>query len=176
MFANGDKKGHVTRCLTLLFSDRICLLSLLDSLTPKTYPWEIFSNNSDRKAEILGGWSSSWAFKFTPSWALECLRVNCYIFCYILYSKFRIWKLTTHLFMTGKLEANRCNRNTSVNTLQKYFCEQNHRESAGNLLPREFSVIPVFCNRKTSVKTLQRYFCKQNNRESAGNCCPENSL
>ena len=159
----------------LAFSDRICLLSLLDSLTPKTYPWEIFSNNSDRKAEVLGGWSSSWAFKFTPSWALECLRVNCYIFCYILHSKFRIWKLTTHLFMTGKLEANRCNRNICKHITEIFLWTESQRK-CWQLLPREFSVIPVFCNRKTSINTLQRYFCKQNNRESAGNCCPENSL
>ena len=35
--------------------DRIFSLSPLDSLTPKTYPWEIFSKNSDRKAKIQGG-------------------------------------------------------------------------------------------------------------------------
>ena len=35
--------------------DRIFSLSPLDSLTPKTYPWEIFSKNSDGKAEIQGG-------------------------------------------------------------------------------------------------------------------------
>ena len=36
--------------------DRIFSLSPLDSLTPKTYPWEIFSKNSDGKAKIQGGW------------------------------------------------------------------------------------------------------------------------
>ena len=35
--------------------DRIFSLSPLDSLTPKTYPWEIFSKNSDGKAKIQGG-------------------------------------------------------------------------------------------------------------------------
>ena len=35
--------------------DRIFSLSALDSLTPKTYPWEIFSKNSDGKAKIQGG-------------------------------------------------------------------------------------------------------------------------
>ena len=34
--------------------DRIFLLSPLDSLTQKTYPWEIFSKNSDGKAKIQG--------------------------------------------------------------------------------------------------------------------------
>ena len=34
--------------------DRIFSLSPLDSLTPKTYPWEIFSENSDGKAKIQG--------------------------------------------------------------------------------------------------------------------------
>ena len=36
-------------------NDRIFSLSRLDSLTPKTYPWEIFSKNSDGKAKIQGG-------------------------------------------------------------------------------------------------------------------------
>ena len=36
--------------------DRIFSLSPLDFLTPKTYPWEIFSKNSDGKAKIQGGW------------------------------------------------------------------------------------------------------------------------
>ena len=35
--------------------DRIFSLSPLDSLTPKTYPWEIFLKNSDGKAKIQGG-------------------------------------------------------------------------------------------------------------------------
>ena len=35
--------------------DRIFSLSPLDSLTQKTYPWEIFSKNSDGKAKIQGG-------------------------------------------------------------------------------------------------------------------------
>ena len=35
--------------------DRIFLLSPLDSLTPKTYPWEIFLKNSNGKAKIQGG-------------------------------------------------------------------------------------------------------------------------
>ena len=35
--------------------DRIFSLSPLDSLTPKTYLWEIFSKNSDGKAKIQGG-------------------------------------------------------------------------------------------------------------------------
>ena len=35
--------------------DRIFSLSPLDSLTPKTYPWEIFSKNSDGKTKIQGG-------------------------------------------------------------------------------------------------------------------------
>ena len=35
--------------------DRIISLSPLDSLTPNTYPWEIFSKNSDGKAKIQGG-------------------------------------------------------------------------------------------------------------------------
>ena len=34
--------------------DRIFSLSPLDSLTPKTYPWEIFSKLSDGKAKIQG--------------------------------------------------------------------------------------------------------------------------
>ena len=34
--------------------DRIFSLSPLDSLTPKTYPWEIFSKKSDGKAKIQG--------------------------------------------------------------------------------------------------------------------------
>ena len=38
--------------------DRIFSLSPLDSLTPKTYPWEIFLKNSDGKTKIQnpGGW------------------------------------------------------------------------------------------------------------------------
>ena len=39
--------------------DRIFSLSPLDSLTPKTYPWEIFSKNSDGKAKIQGGVAST---------------------------------------------------------------------------------------------------------------------
>ena len=35
--------------------DRIFSLSPLDSLTPKTYPWEIFLKNSDGKTKIQGG-------------------------------------------------------------------------------------------------------------------------
>ena len=35
--------------------DRIFSLSPLDYLTPKTYPWENFSKNSDGKAKIQGG-------------------------------------------------------------------------------------------------------------------------
>ena len=35
--------------------DRIFSLSPLDSLTPKTYPWEIYFLNSDGKAKIQGG-------------------------------------------------------------------------------------------------------------------------
>ena len=35
--------------------NRIFSLSPLDSLTPKTYPWEIFSKNSDGNAKIQGG-------------------------------------------------------------------------------------------------------------------------
>ena len=43
--------------------DRIFSLSPLDSLTPKTYPREIFSKNSDRKAKIQGGGiHPPWAF------------------------------------------------------------------------------------------------------------------
>ena len=34
--------------------DRIFSLSPLDSLTPKTYPWEIFLKNSDGKTKIQG--------------------------------------------------------------------------------------------------------------------------
>ena len=45
--------------------DRIFSLSPLDSLTPKTYPWEIFSKNSDGKAKIQGGVVS------TPLWAFS---------------------------------------------------------------------------------------------------------
>ena len=56
--------------------DRIFSLSPLDSLTPKTYPWEIFSKNSDGKAKIQGGGC------INPPWASEGgfllghLRVN----------------------------------------------------------------------------------------------------
>ena len=46
--------------------DRIFSLSPLDSLTPKTYPWEIFSKNSDGKAKIQGGW-----YPPPPPWASE---------------------------------------------------------------------------------------------------------
>ena len=35
--------------------DGIFSLSPLDSLTPKTYPWEIFPKNSDGKTKIQGG-------------------------------------------------------------------------------------------------------------------------
>ena len=44
--------------------DRIFSLSPLDFLTPKTYPWEIFSKNSDGKAKIQGGVciNPPWAF------------------------------------------------------------------------------------------------------------------
>mgnify|MGYP003492556403 FL=1 len=45
--------------------DRIFSLSPLDSLTPKTYPWEIFSKNSDGKTKIQGGVVP------TPPWASE---------------------------------------------------------------------------------------------------------
>ena len=53
--------------------DRIFSLSPLDSLTPKTYPWEIFSKNSDGKTKIQGGGTHPpWASKggFLP-WASE---------------------------------------------------------------------------------------------------------
>ena len=36
--------------------DKKFSLSPLDSLTPKTYPWEIFLKNSDGKTKIQGGW------------------------------------------------------------------------------------------------------------------------
>ena len=36
--------------------DRIFSLSPLDSLTPKTYPWEIFSKNIVREGKNPGGW------------------------------------------------------------------------------------------------------------------------
>ena len=36
--------------------DGIFSLSPLDSLTPKTYPWEIFPKNSHGKTKIQGGW------------------------------------------------------------------------------------------------------------------------
>ena len=48
--------------------DRIFSLSPLDSLTPKTYPWEIFLKNSDGKTKIQGGvvppgpWASEGGF------------------------------------------------------------------------------------------------------------------
>ena len=42
--------------------DRICSLSPLVSLTPKTYPWEIFSKNSGGKAKIQGVVPTPWAF------------------------------------------------------------------------------------------------------------------
>ena len=46
--------------------DRIFSLSPLDSLTPKTYSWEIFSKTSDGKAKIQGGVVST-----PPPWASE---------------------------------------------------------------------------------------------------------
>ena len=47
--------------------DRIFSLSPLDSLTPKTYPWEIFLKNSDGKTKIQGG---GW-YPPPPPWASE---------------------------------------------------------------------------------------------------------
>ena len=49
------QKGVWPWFLRLCNKDRIFSLSPLDSLTPKTYPWEIFSKNSDGKAKIQGG-------------------------------------------------------------------------------------------------------------------------
>ena len=48
--------------------DRIFSLSPLDSLTPKTCPWEIFSKNSDGKTKIQGGGTGVVP---TPPWASE---------------------------------------------------------------------------------------------------------
>ena len=50
------QKGVWPRFSRSCNKDRIFSLSRLDSLTPKTYPWEIFSKNSDGKAKIQGGW------------------------------------------------------------------------------------------------------------------------
>ena len=59
MFTTGDKKGHAKSVWPWFArscnEDRIFSLSPLDSLTPKTYSWEIFSKNSDGKAKIQGG-------------------------------------------------------------------------------------------------------------------------
>ena len=48
------QKGVWPRFSRSCNKDRIFSLSRLDSLTPKTYPWEIFSKNSDGKAKIQG--------------------------------------------------------------------------------------------------------------------------
>ena len=57
--------------------DRIFSLSLLDSLTPKTYPWEIFSKNSDGKAKIQGGCINPPLGRFRLAKYLGHLRVKC---------------------------------------------------------------------------------------------------
>ena len=56
--------------------DRIFSLSPLDSLTPKTYPWEIFSKNSDGKAKIQGGWYPPPLGRPKVDFYLGHLRVN----------------------------------------------------------------------------------------------------
>ena len=64
--------------------DRIFSLSPLDSLTPKTYPWEIFLKNSDGKAKIqvgvvftpLGGWYPPPLGRFRLAKYLGHLRVK----------------------------------------------------------------------------------------------------
>ena len=55
--------------------DGIFALSTLDSMTPKTYPWEIFSKNSDGKAKFRrGGWYPLGHFQLANY--LGCLRVT----------------------------------------------------------------------------------------------------
>ena len=49
------QKGVWPRFSRSCNKDIIFSLSRLDSLTPKTYPWAIFSKNSDGKAKIQGG-------------------------------------------------------------------------------------------------------------------------
>ena len=56
--------------------DRIFSLSLLDSLTPKTYPWEIFPKNSDGKTKIQGGGTHPLPGRPKVDFYLGHLRVN----------------------------------------------------------------------------------------------------
>ena len=56
--------------------DGIFSLSPLDSLTPKTYPWEIFPKNSDGKTKIQGGGTHPPPGRPKVDFYLGHLRVN----------------------------------------------------------------------------------------------------
>ena len=64
--------------------DRIFSLSPLDSLTPKTYPWEIFLKNSDGKTKIQGGgWYPPPLGRPKVDFYLGHLRVKCCLFQFV---------------------------------------------------------------------------------------------
>ena len=85
--------------------DRIFSLSPLDSLTPKTYPWEIFLKNSDGKTKIQGGGTHPPLGRPKVDFYLGHLRVNIWSeqnlnilcrediqICYLVICRSYVWK------------------------------------------------------------------------------------
>ena len=81
--------------------DRIFSLSPLDSLTPKTYPYVIFSKNSYGKTKIQGGGTHPPLRSPKVDFYLRSPRVKSYILFFYYFSFMKLFVLVYHVNMSG---------------------------------------------------------------------------